>query len=128
MYSAPSDDNLRMETPYVNPNIPSHAESTERTAAYPADAALAAEYSALENPLVLAARAFEYGETVVLAVLTEPIYLSSDRAALKTLLKDNAEKNTGKSVAVSFDLEVYRRISRDMSDGLKTVLLKKVLA
>ena len=82
-----------METPYVNPNIPSHAESTERTAAYPADAALAAEYS-----------------------------------ALKTLLKDNAEKNTGKSVAVSFDLEVYRRISRDMSDGLKTVLLKKVLA
>ena len=124
MYSVPSDDNLRMETPYVNPNIPSHAESTERTAAYPADAALAAEYSALENPLVLAAR----GETVVLAVLTEPIYLSSDRAALKTLLKDNAEKNTGKSVAVSFDLEVYRRISRDMSDGLKTVLLKKVLA
>ncbi len=127
MYSVPSDDNLRMETPYVNPNIPSHAESTERTAAYPADAALAAEYSALENPLVLAARAFEYGETVVLAVLTEPIYLSSDRAALKTLLKDNAEKNTGKSVAVSFDLEVYRRISRDMSDGLKTVLLKRVL-
>lgn len=128
MYSVPSDDNLRMETPYVNPNIPSHAESTERTAAYPADAALTAEYSALENPLVLAARAFEYGGTVVLAVLTEPIYLSSDRAALKTLLKDNAEKNTGKSVAVSFDLEVYRRISRDMSDGLKTVLLKKVLA
>ena len=128
MYYVPSDDNLRMETTYVNPNIPSHAESTERTAAYPADAALAAEYSALENPLVLAARAFEYGGTVVLAVLTEPIYLSSDRAALKTLLKDNAEKNTGKSVAVSFDLEVYRRISRDMSDGLKTVLLKKVLA
>lgn len=128
MYSVPSDDNLRMETPYVNPNIPSHAESTERTAAYPADAALTAEYSALENPLVLAARAFECGGTVVLAVLTEPIYLSSDRAALKTLLKDNAEKNTGKSVAVSFDLEVYRRISRDMSDGLKTVLLKKVLA
>ena len=116
-----------METPYVNPNIPSHAESTERTAAYPADAALAAEYSALENPLVLAARAFEYGGTAVLAVLTEPIHLSSDSAALKTLLKDNAEKNTGKSVAVSFDLEVYRRISRDMSDGLKTVLLKRVL-
>ena len=43
------------------------------------DKARAAEFAALSNPLVLAARAFEKDGKTVLAVLTEPIYLASER-------------------------------------------------
>ena len=80
-----------METPYIESSYDAdmHGETLSS-----ADAALKAEHSALQDPLVLAARAFEYDEQVLLAVLTEPIYLSSDRAALKALLIKNAEAAT----------------------------------
>lgn len=111
-----------METPYIESSYDAdmHGETLSS-----ADAAIAAEHSALQDPLVLAARAFEYDEQVLLAVLTEPIYLSSDRAALKALLIKNAEAATGKKVLLSFDLEVYRRIARDMPEEAKALLMKK---
>lgn len=85
-----------------------------------------AEYAALSNPLVLAARAFERKGVTVLAVLTEPIYLASDRAALKELLTATASAAAGTPVTVTFDLEIYRRISRDMSAEVQDLILKKL--
>lgn len=112
--------------PNQSPAVQTSMQTTQGTAyAAATDSALAAEYSALENPLVLAARAFECQGTLVLAVLTEPIFLSSERAELKNLLESAAVASTGKNVVVSFDLEIYRRISRDMPDELKSLLLRK---
>lgn len=121
-----------MEIPYTDTQhtdfVTPSASTSHGGAAYTSsDSALSAEYAALENPLVLAARAFECDGKVVLAVLTEPIYLSSERAELKKLLEQAASDNAGKQVAVTFDLEVYRRISRDMPDELKSLLLRKVV-
>lgn len=95
-------------------------------AATSADLPRAAEYAALENPLVLAARAFEKDGKVVLAVLTEPIYLASERAELKKLLEESAAAAGCGDAAVTFDLEVYRRISPEMPEELKSVILKKL--
>ena len=95
-------------------------------AAAAADLPRAAEYAALENPLVLAARAFEKDGKVVLAVLTEPIYLASERAELKKLLEESAAAAGCADAAVTFDLEVYRRISPEMPEELKSVILKKL--
>ena len=72
------------------------------------DKARAAEFAALSNPLVLAARAFEKDGKTVLAVLTEPIYLASDRAKLKELLTAEASAAAGSPVTLTFDLDVYR--------------------
>lgn len=90
------------------------------------EGARGAEYAALSNPLVLAARAFERKGITVLAVLTEPIYLASDRAALKELLTAAASEAAGTPVTVTFDLEIYRRISRDMSAEVQDLILKKL--
>ena len=95
-------------------------------AASSADLPRAAEYAALENPLVLAARAFEKDGKVVLAVLTEPIYLASERAELKKLLEESAAAAGCADAAVTFDLDVYRRISPEMPEELKSVILKKL--
>ena len=90
------------------------------------DKARAAEFAALSNPLVLAARAFEKDGKTVLAVLTEPIYLASERAELKRLLEKEATAACGSPVTLTFDLDVYRRISPDMSEDVKTLILKKL--
>ena len=90
------------------------------------EGARGAEYAALSNPLVLAARAFERKGVTVLAVLTEPIYLASDRAALKELLTATASAAAGTPVTVTFDLDIYRRISRDMSAEVQDFILKKL--
>ena len=90
------------------------------------DKARAAEFAALSNPLVLAARAFEKDGKTVLAVLTEPIYLASDRTKLKELLTAEASAAAGSPVTLTFDLDVYRRISPDMSNEVKAFILKKL--
>lgn len=81
--------------------------------------------TALADPLVLAARAFEHDGVIVLAVLTEPLFLSSDRKKLAVLLKHECEEAAGAPILITFDMEIYRKISRDMSEGLKTELFEK---
>ena len=56
----------------------------------------------------------------------EPIYLASDRAKLKELLTAEASAAAGSPVTLTFDLDVYRRISPDMSDEVKAFILKKL--
>ena len=116
-----------MDIPYFEDRPPKYEES-ERTYLAEKNASLsrAAEYTALTHPLVLAARAFEKDGKIVLAVLTEPIYLSSERAELKTLLSEEAERETGCEVALTFDLDIYRRISSDMSEETISLIFKKL--
>lgn len=116
-----------MDIPYFEDRPPKYEES-ERTYLAEKNNSLsrAAEYTALTHPLVLAARAFEKDGKIVLAVLTEPIYLSSERAELKTLLSEEAERETGCEVALTFDLDIYRRISSDMSEETISLIFKKL--
>lgn len=118
-----------MDIPYFEDRPPKYEES-ERTylAEKNSSSSLsrAAEYTALTHPLVLAARAFEKDGKIVLAVLTEPIYLSSERTELKTLLSEEAERETGCEVALTFDLDIYRRISSDMSEETISLIFKKL--
>ena len=116
-----------MDIPYFEDRPPKYEES-ERTYLAEKNSSLsrAAEYTALTHPLVLAARAFEKDGKIVLAVLTEPIYLSSERTELKTLLSEEAERETGCEVTLTFDLDIYRRISSDMSEETISLIFKKL--
>ena len=118
---------LIMETPHIDLPAEYAGVSSEKAApTTPSERAAAAQNVALSNPLVLAARAFEKDGKTVLAVLTEPIYLASDRAALKELLTAAASEAAGTPVTVTFDLDIYRRISRDMSAEVQDFILKKL--
>ena len=118
---------LIMETPHIDLPAEYAGVSSEKAApTTPSERAAAAQNVALSNPLVLAARAFEKDGKMVLAVLTEPIYLASDRAKLKELLTAEASAAAGSEVTLTFDLDVYRRISPDMSDEVKAFILKKL--
>ncbi len=117
-----------MDIPYFEDRPPKYEESERTYLAEKNSSSLsrAAEYTALTHPLVLAARAFEKDGKIVLAVLTEPIYLSSERTELKTLLSEEAERETGCEVALTFDLDIYRRISSDMSEETISLIFKKL--
>ena len=118
---------LIMETPHIDLSAEYAGVSSEKAApTTPSERAAAAQNVALSNPLVLAARAFEKDGKTVLAVLTEPIYLASDRTKLKELLTAEASAAAGSPVTLTFDLDVYRRISPDMSDEVKAFILKKL--
>ena len=118
---------LTMETPHIDLPAEYACVSSEKAApTTPSERAAAAQNVALSNPLVLAARAFEKDGKTVLAVLTEPIYLASDRTKLKELLTAEASAAAGSPVTLTFDLDVYRRISPDMSDEVKAFILKKL--
>lgn len=117
---------IHISKPYIAAEQAAGANTPSPLSRPSADLPRAAEYAALENPLVLAARAFEKDGKVVLAVLTEPIYLASERAELKKLLEESAAAAGCGDAAVTFDLEVYRRISPEMPEELKSVILKKL--
>lgn len=117
---------IHISKPYIAAEQAADANTPSPLSPPSADLPRAAEYAALENPLVLAARAFEKDGKVVLAVLTEPIYLASERAELKKLLEESAAAAGCGDAAVTFDLEVYRRISPEMPEELKSVILKKL--
>ena len=118
---------LIMETPHIDLSAEYAGVSSEKAApTTPSERAAAAQNVALSNPLVLAARAFEKDGKTVLAVLTEPIYLASERAELKRLLEKEASAVCRSPVTLTFDLDVYRRISPDMGEDVKTLILKKL--
>jgi hypothetical protein len=78
------------------------------------------EHAALAQENVIAAKTLETEETVVLAVLTSPIYLKSERDALKAQLKITLrEKCDGKDFVVTFDNEVFRKIKDGLSEEEK---------
>lgn len=81
----------------------------------------------LMNDLVTYVRSFECDGTVVAAILTQPIYLASERRKLKDDLTDKLTSSLGKPAVVTFDMEVFRKIKGDLSDDDKRRLLKTAL-
>ncbi len=79
-----------------------------------------AEYAvgyALSDARVRAARAFEYDGELIMALLLEPMYLKSERDALKAEFERKLSERLDMSVKITFDMEVYRKISEQMSEG-----------
>ncbi|MBQ9276444.1 MAG: hypothetical protein IJ226_02495 [Clostridia bacterium] len=79
---------------------------------------------ALSHDKVLSVRAFEIDGTRVFAILTSPIYLKSERDALKNELFSLLSQ--GKTTYISFDNDVYRAIKDDMTEEQKNDLIERI--
>lgn len=82
----------------------------------------------LQNKNVVGARCFEVQNTYIVAVLTVPIYLKSERDKCKSDIQAEISQISGKEVIVTFDVDIYAKIKPNMSDSEKTSLYKKVTA
>ena len=82
----------------------------------------------LQNENVIGARCFEIQNKYIVAVLTVPIYLKSERDKCKTNIKTAISQLYGKEAIVTFDVDVYAKIKPNMSDIDKDALYKKVTA
>lgn len=86
----------------------------------------AAESVALKDERVSAVRSAETDDAVLLALLTGPIYLASERKAMKTALENEASDLVGKRVIVTFDMEIYRKLGKDLTSEEIAKLFTKV--
>lgn len=83
---------------------------------------------ALSHQQVLSARSFDIDGSTVIAILTSPIYLKSERDKLATEIVDLVNKTFDGKVYVTYDTEVYRKIRAEITDDIKRQLLTKVTA
>lgn len=80
---------------------------------------------ALQQEFVLGARAFEYNETIVLALLTTPFCLKSERDNAKLTIYESLQNTLcDKKLVLTFDMQVYRNIKNDLDDQSKEFLLE----
>lgn len=80
---------------------------------------------ALSYTYVIGARAFEWQGNIILAVITTPFILKSERDSAKLELKEDIIAITDcKNIIVTFDGEVYRNIQGNISDSEKERLFK----
>lgn len=82
---------------------------------------------ALKQEKVLGARCFEWHSTYVLALITSPFYLKSERDKFLCDLTEYLNDNSQKSIIVTLDTDIYSRIKEDMSDNEKQTLYQKVV-
>lgn len=113
------------EIPYYNTSAP---QQLTASASQTDGAAALAEAAALANPSVLSVRVFEYDDTIVVAALTAPVYLISERNALKAELADDIAAATDMRAVVTFDMEIYRKIGKTQNEDDLRSLYEKALA
>lgn len=79
----------------------------------------------LEIDKITAVKTFCVENTVVVAVVTKPIYLKSDRLELEKMIKEKVQKMIGKDkkVLVSFDIVLFSNIEDEMNAQKKQELL-----
>ncbi len=119
--------NLLMEYEYIDVNLTKTQQSIQvatRQNATP-DAIVA---TVLQNKNVVGARCFEIQNTYIVAVLTVPIYLKSERDKCKADIQTAISEIYSKETIVTFDVDVYTKIKPNMSERDKDALYKKVTA
>lgn len=85
--------------------------------------------AALSVECVIGARVFEWQGNVIVAVITTPFYLKSERDGAKLEIRDTVAGSVGyENVYVTFDTETYRNIHEDMSDREKQRLFELAVA
>ena len=117
--------NCRMEYIYRQNDVPNQAQIAINNE-LPAPSADFVVSVALQNEKIVGARCFEKNDTYIVAVLTVPIYLKSEREECRKSLQNQIAQSTGKKALVTFDIDVYAKIKQDMSDLQKDTLYKKV--
>ncbi len=83
---------------------------------------------ALSNPKVVGARCFSYDNAYVVALISSPFYLKSERDAFLQTTKIDLSKQTKADVFVTLDIDVYRKIKDDMTNAQKAELFEQVLS
>lgn len=117
-----------MEYQYINTNLTNSEQSIQATANQQNATADNVISAVLQNKNVVGARCFEVQNTYIVAVLTVPIYLKSERDKCKSDIQAEISQISGKEVIVTFDVDIYAKIKPNMSDSEKTSLYKKVTA
>lgn len=105
------------QTPYVQDYMQTGEVSEQSVAAL-----------ALSNPKVVGARCFSYNKAYVVALISSPFYLKSERDAFLHSTKIDLSKQTKADVFVTLDIDVYRKIKDGMTDAQKAELFEKVLS
>ncbi len=116
-----------MEYQYTDVNLTNTQQSIQATTQRNAtpDAIVA---TVLQNENVVGARCFEVQNEYVVAVLTVPIYLKSERDKCKTDIQTAISEISGKVAIVTFDVDIYAKIKPNMNEKDKDALYKKVTA
>ncbi len=106
-------------------HIPQQYQSAQIAYAYQNEhfLAQAVENIFMQNKMVYAVRHFEIYNNLVFAVLTNPIFTKSERDKLKATLLELAKAITSSKVTITFDNQVFRDISNDLSEEQKASLL-----
>lgn len=81
---------------------------------------------ALENQNVVGAKCFFCADKCVVAILTGPFYLKSERDEFLKSLQTDLSNRLKRNVIVTADVDVFRKIKPDMSEAQKADLLKTV--
>lgn len=116
-----------MEFGYIDANTANTQPSIQATAqqTLTPDAVVS---TVLQNENVIGARCFEAQNTYIVAVLTVPIYLKSERDKCKFDIQTAISQLSGKEIIVTFDIDIYAKIKPNMSERDKDALYKKVTA
>ena len=120
--------NYRMEYQYIDTNLTSAEQNLQISAMQQNVTPESIVSVVLQNENVVGARCFEVQNTYIIAVLTVPIYLKSERDKCKTDIQNTISQMCSKEVIVTFDVDIYAKIKPNMSDTDKTSLYKKVTA
>lgn len=83
---------------------------------------------AMNDERVVSARHFECEKNIVLALVTTPFYLKSERDQFLRDMETTLSQSIGKNVVVTLDIDVYLRIKEDMTEQEKIALYKKVVS
>ncbi len=81
---------------------------------------------ALDRDNVIGARTFEYNGECVLALISTPFYLKSERDEFLRTLSMELSSRLNCPVYVTFDMDIFRAIDNDLSDEQRQELLDKV--
>lgn len=104
-----------IQTAYINSAL--YAEAVEAEGESAQDKAIS---FALQNENVLSVRVFELDGNIIVATLTSPFYLKSERDAARQQLEDDLKALLGSdNIIVTFDVHVYRKIRDGLSDEEK---------
>ncbi len=104
-----------IQTAYINSAL--YAEAVEAKGESAQDKAIS---FALQNESVLSVRVFELDGNIIVATLTSPFYLKSERDAARQQLEDDLKALLGSdNIIVTFDVHVYRKIRDGLSDEEK---------
>lgn len=86
-------------------------------------------YTTLNSDIVVGVRAFEIDNEYIVAIITTPIYLKSERDIFAKRLESELGDIANKKVYVTYDTDIFLKINDDMAietkQELKNILISR---